>query len=58
MLVVNEVTDPPFLGRHLSPFYITVQVGAQKIGKDTSLERIIKGTKSSQLITPSPSQHH
>ena len=58
MLVVNEVTDPPFLGRHLSPFYITIQLSAQRIVKDTSLERMIKGSKSNQVITPSHSQHH
>lgn len=53
MLQVTEVTEPPFLGSTLPPLYIPAQVISQKIGKDTSLERLIKGAKARQLLTPS-----
>lgn len=52
MLVVNETTHPPFLGSHLPPLYATVHVASLKIGKDTSLERMVRGAKSRQTITP------
>ena len=53
--MINEITSPPFLGRYLPEAYIVIEVVSQKIGKESSLERLIRGTKSRQILTPTMS---
>ncbi len=52
VLMVTEVTDPPFLGEKLPPLYVQVNVVArQKTPRHVSVEKLLR-TKTQMKMTP------
>ncbi len=52
MLIVSEVTQPPFLGSHLEDLYIEVTMVSHKISGhrtgEVSIEKLLLGSSSSR----------
>lgn len=46
VLVVSEVTDPPFLGTRLPDLFVQVKVVTQKATKEVSLDKLLRRSKS------------
>lgn len=46
VLIVSEVTDPPFLGTRLPDLFVQVKVVTQKATKEVSLDKLLRRSKS------------
>ena len=46
VLIVSEVTDPPFLGTRVPDLFVQVKVVSQKATKEVSLDKLLRRSKS------------
>ena len=52
MLIVSEVTEPPFLGTHLPDLFVELKVVPGKTSKEQSVDKLIRS--KSRLKNTSP----